>query len=57
MLIVLKDLWGLEFEAAKDVVTWASRALIEAAVSDAAGAATAQSNVSEEANAKHVGLT
>lgn len=38
VLIVLKDLWGLEFEAAKDVVTWASRALIEAAMSDAAGA-------------------
>ncbi|MGV3490386.1 MAG: TetR/AcrR family transcriptional regulator [Devosia sp.] len=36
VLIVLKDLWGLEFEETRDVATWAASALVRAAVSEAA---------------------
>jgi AcrR family transcriptional regulator len=36
VLIVLKDLWGAEFDEVRDVAQWAARALVRAAVSDAA---------------------
>ncbi|MBN9308229.1 MAG: TetR/AcrR family transcriptional regulator [Devosia sp.] len=35
VLIVLKDLWGAEFDAMQDVATWAAGALVRAAVADA----------------------
>ena len=36
VLIVLKDLWGLEFEETTEVATWAATALVRAAVAEAA---------------------
>ena len=36
VLIVLKDLWGLDFDETKDVATWAASALVRAAVDEAA---------------------
>ncbi len=36
MLIILKDLWGLEVGEVKSVGQWAARALVKAAVSEAA---------------------
>jgi AcrR family transcriptional regulator len=35
VLIVLKDLWGLEFDELKDVAVWAAGALVRAAVAEA----------------------
>lgn len=35
-LIVLKDLWGLEFEETTEVATWAASALVRAAVAESA---------------------
>ena len=35
VLIVLKDLWGLEFEETQAVASWAARALVRAAVNEA----------------------
>jgi len=35
VLIVLKDLWGLEFEETRSVALWAARALVQAAVAEA----------------------
>ena len=40
VLIVLKDLWGLEFEETRSVALWAARALVHAAVAEAADAQT-----------------
>jgi len=37
VLIVLKDLWGLEFEETQSVAQWAASALVRAAVAEAAG--------------------
>ena len=36
VLIVLKDLWGLEFEETTEVATWAATALVRAAVAESA---------------------
>jgi AcrR family transcriptional regulator len=36
VLIVLKDLWGLEFSETREVATWAASALVRAAVAEAA---------------------
>lgn len=36
VLIVLKDLWGLEFDETREVATWAASALVRAAISEAA---------------------
>lgn len=36
VLIVLKDLWGAEFDEVQDVAQWAARALVKAAVTEAA---------------------
>lgn len=36
VLIVLKDLWGLEFEETTEVATWAATALVRAAVAEVA---------------------
>ncbi len=40
VLIVLKDLWGLEFEETRSVALWAARALVHAAVAEAADVQT-----------------
>jgi AcrR family transcriptional regulator len=37
VLIILKDLWGLEEKETANVAQWAARALVKAAVSEAAG--------------------
>ena len=34
VLIVLKDLWGLEFEETTEIATWAATALVRAAVAE-----------------------
>ncbi len=34
VIIVLKDLWGLEFEETREVATWAASALVRAAVDE-----------------------
>jgi AcrR family transcriptional regulator len=47
VLIVLKDLWGLDFDATRGVATWAAQALIAAAMRDAGLPATALDGVSE----------
>jgi AcrR family transcriptional regulator len=36
VLIVLQDLWGLEFEETQDVALWAAQALVRTAVAEAA---------------------
>ena len=36
VLIVLKDLWGLEFEETTEVATWAASALVRAAAAEVA---------------------
>lgn len=36
VLIVLKDLWGLDFDATCDVATWAASALVRTAIAEAA---------------------
>jgi AcrR family transcriptional regulator len=36
VLIVLKDLWGLDFDETRDVATWAASALVRAAVAESA---------------------
>jgi len=36
VLIVLKDLWGLEFDETRDVAVWVASALVRAAISEAA---------------------
>lgn len=41
VLLVLKDLWGLDYEASRDTATWAARALVRAAVAEAASRQTA----------------
>jgi len=38
VLIVLKDLWGLEFEETRNVALWAAHALVRTAVAEAADA-------------------
>jgi AcrR family transcriptional regulator len=38
VLIVLRDLWGLEFEETRSVALWAAQALVRAAVSEAEAA-------------------
>jgi AcrR family transcriptional regulator len=38
VLIVLKDLWGLQFEETRSVALWAARALVRTAVAEAADA-------------------
>lgn len=38
-LVVLKDIWGLDGEAASRVAVWAARALVRAALAEAAGSA------------------
>ncbi len=35
VLIVLKDLWGLEFEETREVAAWTARVLVRAAMSEA----------------------
>lgn len=35
VLLVLKDLWGLEFEQTREVAIWTARSLVRAAVSEA----------------------
>ena len=35
VLIVLKDLWGLEFDETQDVAQWAAKALVSAALKEA----------------------
>jgi AcrR family transcriptional regulator len=35
--VVLKDIWGLDGERARDVALWSARALVRAAVAEAAG--------------------
>jgi AcrR family transcriptional regulator len=40
-LIILKDIWGLDAEAAEDVANWAARALIRAAKAEVAEGETA----------------
>lgn len=37
VLIVLKDLWGLEFDETAEVASWAATALVRAAVAESAG--------------------
>lgn len=37
VLIILKDLWGLEADEMKDVAVWAGRALVKSAVAEARG--------------------
>jgi AcrR family transcriptional regulator len=36
VLVILKDLWGAEFDEVEDVAQWAARALVRAAVTEAA---------------------
>jgi AcrR family transcriptional regulator len=36
VLIILKDLWGLEFDEVQEVAQWAAQALVRAAVAEAA---------------------
>jgi len=50
VLIVLKDLWGLDFDATRGVATWAAQALIAAAMRDAGLPAIALGGVSERSN-------
>ena len=50
VLIVLKDLWGLDFDATRGVATWAAQALIAAAMRDAGLPATALGGVSERSD-------
>jgi hypothetical protein len=38
VLIILKDLWGLEENEVQNVAQWTARALVRAAVSEAAAA-------------------
>lgn len=38
VLIVLKDLWGLDFDELQDVVVWAAKALVGTALAEAAAA-------------------
>lgn len=38
VLIVLKDLWGLEFDETTDVATWAASALVRAAIAESEAA-------------------
>jgi AcrR family transcriptional regulator len=40
VLIVLQDLWGLDFEDTQDVALWAAHALVRAAVAEAAAPAS-----------------
>lgn len=40
-IVILKDIWGLEEPAAREVVTWAARALVRAAKAEAGEGATA----------------
>jgi AcrR family transcriptional regulator len=47
VLIVLKDLWGLDFDTTRGVATWAAQALIGAAMQDAGLPAAALNGVSE----------
>lgn len=35
VLVVLKDLWGLEFEETRDVASWTATALVRAAIGEA----------------------
>ena len=37
VLIILKDLWGLEADEMQEVVVWAGRALVKTAIAEAAG--------------------
>lgn len=37
VLIILKDLWGLDADEMKDVAVWAGRALVKSAIAEAAG--------------------
>jgi AcrR family transcriptional regulator len=39
VLIILKDLWGLEAEEVQEVAVWAGRALVKSAIAEAAGRA------------------
>lgn len=45
VLIVLKDLWGLDFDATRGVATWAAQALIGAAMAEGGVEATAPETV------------
>ena len=40
-IVILKDLWGLDVDAAEDVASWAARALIRTAKAEAAEGETA----------------
>jgi AcrR family transcriptional regulator len=42
VLLVLQDMWGLEFEAAQDVAQWTAGVLVRAAVADAASKAASE---------------
>jgi hypothetical protein len=37
VLIILKDLWGLEADEMQEVAVWAGRALVRTAIAEAAG--------------------